>query len=510
MAAARQKSQTAEERRVGLIEHADIPETGAADCAEETDQPPPLSVELRCLGELAWPIAVSTLSRLLMETVDVACLGHIGTVELAAASMASIWCQLVTGLMSGPAFILNTLCAQAWGAKNYALVGVWLQIAILVITALTPVGVVALLFTGPVLSLVGATPEVQELASVFARISILWVWPNMMYIAVRQYFQAQDIVRPQMVVNACFVVVNLLLNLLFIWGIPGVHSGLGFAGSPLATVVSRWLQLLTFLFYVKFRGLHAKTWTGWKWAEVLNRGRLCEFMSQALPYMFINVLGSGWDQLTTLIAASLGMKPLAEQSGMGTLLGPLFSVPTGIGFAIQLRIGQQLGARRPKCAKQTWRCGVALMVAVSVFIGSSFLALAPFLGRIFSDDAGVITTSRQLTPVMCLIFLFGSIGTVNTSALEGQARQKLAIGVIILGHVFTTVPITFLLCFLLHWGLFGIWWGQVFGEILCVIITVLAVLRSNWVKLSEDAVERSAPIEQALESTVGNLASPDP
>eukprot|EP00930_Biecheleria_cincta_P039179 TRINITY_DN26953_c0_g1_i1.p1 TRINITY_DN26953_c0_g1~~TRINITY_DN26953_c0_g1_i1.p1 ORF type:complete len:511 (-),score=63.96 TRINITY_DN26953_c0_g1_i1:335-1867(-) len=510
MASAQQESRTPEERRVGLIERTDNLEISAEDSAEETDQPPPLSDELQCLGKLAWPIAVSNLSRLLMVTVDVACLGHIGTVELAAASMASVYCELVTGLMSGPAFILNTLCAQAWGAKNYALVGVWLQIAILVITVLTPVGVVALLFTGPVLSLVGATPRVQELAGVFARISSLWVWPNMMYIAVRQYFQAQDIVRPQMVVNACFVVVNLLLNLLFIWGIPGVLNGLGFVGSPLATVVSRWLQLFTFTFYVKWRGLHAKTWMGWKWAEVLNRARICEFMSQACPYMFINVLGSGWDQLTTLIAASLGLKPLVEQSGMSTLLGPLFSVPAGIGFAIQLRVGQHLGAKQPKCAKQTWRSGIALMVAVGVFIGGTFLALAPFLGRIFSDDASVIATSRQLTPILCLIFLFGGIGSVNVSALEGQARQKLAFGVMILGHGFTTVPITFLLCFDLQWRLFGIWWGQVFGEMLCVIITQLAVWRSNWAELSEDAVHRSSPIEPAPPSTGGNHASPDP
>ena len=137
--------------------------------------------EASTLCKLAWPITVSILCRfarhlnnthryelififlflshhysLLMITTDVAFLGilhtiflrkpdlgHLGTEKLAAASLAAVWTGLTSNFMYyvllslwvylifvddyryGAPYVLNTLCAQAYGAKNYKLLGIW-------------------------------------------------------------------------------------------------------------------------------------------------------------------------------------------------------------------------------------------------------------------------------------------------------------------------------------------------------------------------------------------------
>ncbi len=56
-------------------------------------------------------------------------LGRLGTDYLAASSLAQIWI-IVSSYWLWQSFTgtLNTLCSQAYGAKNLPLVGIWLQV----------------------------------------------------------------------------------------------------------------------------------------------------------------------------------------------------------------------------------------------------------------------------------------------------------------------------------------------------------------------------------------------
>ncbi|MBD4018500.1 hypothetical protein GUI04_05595, partial [Xanthomonas citri pv. citri] len=54
--------------------------------------------------------------------------GHLGDLELAAISIAtSVIVGFDFGLLLGMASALETLCGQAYGAKNYRMLGVYLQ-----------------------------------------------------------------------------------------------------------------------------------------------------------------------------------------------------------------------------------------------------------------------------------------------------------------------------------------------------------------------------------------------
>lgn len=55
--------------------------------------------------------------------------GHLGTDYLGAAGVGNIW-MIVTSnfIFNALGGTINTLCSQAFGAKNYDLVGVWFQV----------------------------------------------------------------------------------------------------------------------------------------------------------------------------------------------------------------------------------------------------------------------------------------------------------------------------------------------------------------------------------------------
>lgn len=130
-----------------------------------------LSVNLKPRGVRFVPTFVARLAWIGMKTTDTALLGHSGTVFLTASSLSDFWTS-ASGVFLNDT-LLGSLCGQAYGAKNYDLVGIWLQVSLTVFSwVLIPV-VIMWLSTAPILQMaVGTDVEVAKDAGCL----ILEVW----------------------------------------------------------------------------------------------------------------------------------------------------------------------------------------------------------------------------------------------------------------------------------------------------------------------------------------------
>ena len=88
--------------------------------------------ETHKLITLAIPLVITNMSSFLVGMVGIVFVGHLGKFELSVAVLAASIFN-VTGLsfLLGSLGALETLCSQAYGAKNYHLVGIALQRAII-------------------------------------------------------------------------------------------------------------------------------------------------------------------------------------------------------------------------------------------------------------------------------------------------------------------------------------------------------------------------------------------
>jgi MATE family multidrug resistance protein len=68
---------------------------------------------------------------------------------------------------------LDTLCGQAFGAKQYHLLGIYKQRAVLVLTMVSAVVAIVWSYTGQILLLVGQDPEIAMGAGSYIR----WLIP---------------------------------------------------------------------------------------------------------------------------------------------------------------------------------------------------------------------------------------------------------------------------------------------------------------------------------------------
>ena len=91
--------------------------------------------EFKYLFHLAWPIALAGFLTFLVPVVMLFFVGHLGKTSLAGAGLGLAFCN-VTGVSFSVGILAacDTLCSQAFGARNFRRVGVVVQRGCLIIS----------------------------------------------------------------------------------------------------------------------------------------------------------------------------------------------------------------------------------------------------------------------------------------------------------------------------------------------------------------------------------------
>lgn len=154
------------------------------------------------------------------------------------------------------ASVTETLCGEAYGAKQYEMMGVHLQKSWIVNTGVATAMVPFYVFATPLLRLLG---QEEEIAVAAGKIS-LWFIPimylNVYGMTMQMYLQAQH---KNMVVTWLFAIlffVHALLSWIFVyimnWGLPGVMTAL---------IIAFGVKVLGEAVYI-FGGWCPLTWNG--------------------------------------------------------------------------------------------------------------------------------------------------------------------------------------------------------------------------------------------------------
>ena len=274
--------------------------------------------ELQALLTLSWPVALASLFRVALWSTDTAFLGHLGTDELTAGGLAYSWMEFLGVFVWSSAYALNSVCAQAIGANNPKLAGNWLQLALAFVSLLSVPVIGAHFLTGRVLTLIYGPAKIARavrFSQTINNFASLAFWPTVVYMALRQYFQAMEVVKPATLVSGLSVGVNIGLNQLLIWGV-GAWHGLGLKGSPLATFASTLFQLCAFyVFAIVVKKYHEPYWGGWT-TESFRADRVVRFLKVVGP-MTVGACFESWGY--TVITLSSGKLGSAQASAMQVL-----------------------------------------------------------------------------------------------------------------------------------------------------------------------------------------------
>ena len=422
--------------------------------------------------KLATPVVTAELGWVTMGIVDTLMVGDLGANAIGAVGIGSALFLAVGVFSMGLLLGLDPLVAAAFGARridechHWLVAGVWLAIL-----ASGPF-VAGMYAIGAALPLMGLPPEVQELAQPYFEIVGWSLPPLLLYVAFRRYLQAMNIVRAVTYTLIAANVINAIVNWLLISGNLGAPA-LGVRGAAYATLASRIVMAAVLFVVIVRRERHTVP----RLAETpmaLDSGRVRRLIVLGLPAATQMLLEVGVFAAATALAGRVSASSLAAHQIAINMAGLTFMIPYGLASAAAVRVGQALGRKDPHGAMTAGWTAIGLGVSFMGAAALVFLIMPTPLMRAFTDDLTVIHLGVRLLFVAAVFQLFDGLQGVTTGALRGLADTRTAMLWNLGGHWFVGLPLAYLLCFQLNYGVVGLWWGLSTGLMICGVGLTLA------------------------------------
>ncbi|KAK7818279.1 protein detoxification 40 [Quercus suber] len=285
-------------------------------------------IELKLLFRLAAPAVFVYMINNFMSLSTRVFAGHLGNLELAAASLGNSGIQLLAyGLMLGMGSAVETLCGQAYGAHRYEMLGVYLQRSTVVLTLTGIPMTVVYLLSKPILLLLGESTAVASSAAVFVYGLIPQIFAYAVNFPIQKFLQSQSIVAPSAYISAATLVVHLLISWLAVYKL-----GLGLIGASLALSLSWWIIVVAQFVYILMSSKCKHTWTGFSLQAFSG---LWEFVKLSTASAVMLCLETWYFQILVLVAGLLKDPELALDSLAVCMAinGLLFMVSVGFNAA---------------------------------------------------------------------------------------------------------------------------------------------------------------------------------
>ncbi|KAK2783574.1 hypothetical protein FQN52_009578 [Onygenales sp. PD_12] len=430
------------------------------------------------------PLMLTFILQYSLTVASIFTVGHLGTVELAAVSLASMTAN-ITGfaVYQGLSTSLDTLCAQAYGSGKKHLVGLHMQRMIYFLWIVTiPIGFVWF-FADRILMLIVPEKDVAILAGKYLKVVLLGAPGYACFESAKRFVQAQGLFSAGLMVLIICAPLNAFMNWLFVW-----KFNWGFVGAPLAVAITdNLLPILLFLYVYFIAG--KECWNGFTRRALENWGPMIRLALPGFLMVEAEVLAF---EVLTLAASYFGTTALAAQSVLSTIASIAFQIPFPLSIAGSTRIGNLIGATLTDAAKTSGKVVMVGSVIIGILNVTILSSLRGFIPALFTSDQEVADMVAKVLPLCASFQLFDALATGCNGILRALGRQSIGGWVQLFCYYVVAMPISMGTAFGLGWGLWGLWAGVAVALFLVFCIETVFLTRTDWEKSVTDAKKRNA------------------
>ncbi|MGA3161174.1 MAG: MATE family efflux transporter [Terracidiphilus sp.] len=429
--------------------------------------------ELGAMVALAVPVVLSELGWMAMGIVDTIMVGRLGPAAIGAVALGNAVYYTPALFGIGILLGLDTLVAQAYGRRDHDECHRWLAQGVYLACIATPPLMLLIFLASFGFAPFGITPEVAAPAAAYLRILNWSTLPLLLYAGTRRYLQGVGDVR---VITLTYVAANLVNwfgNWMLIYGKLGFPA-MGVNGSAISTLIARILMaaaMLGFAWrYERKRGHPLfRHWAGPSLARIRKLARL------GVPAAGQIVLEVGAWNLATLAAGWLTPVALATHQIALNYASLTYMVPLGISAAAAVSVGHAVGAGDGARARRAGWLALGLGTAFMLLAAVVFLVAPGPLIALYTRDSQVMAVGPSLLGLAAAFQIFDGIQTVSTGALRGLGETRVPMLANLVGYWVMGLPLGLTLCFLCHWGIYGLWIG-----LLTALFIIASTLLARW------------------------------
>jgi multidrug resistance protein, MATE family len=402
--------------------------------------------------------------------VDNAMVGQIGPKELAAVSLGNSFIFIAMSLGIGFSTAITPIVAEADGENSIEKGRSAFHNGLLLCTVLGVLLFLLIFLAKPIISYMGQSEEVVNLAIPYLDIVSFSLIPLIMFQAYKQFADGKSETKYSMWATILGNVVNVVINYFLIFGI-WIFPEMGIVGAAIGTITSRIVMLL-FMHYVmvkkpKFHPYFEK----FSWDEI-SKNTLKKIVNLGTPsalQMFFEVaLFTGAIWLCGMISAT---SQAANQIAL-SLASLTFMFAMGLSVTAMIRIGNQKGLQDYKKLRIVALSIFLLATLLEVVFAVLFIVFHKVLPLPFLDmdqtihlvqNQEVVWIASQLLLVAALFQISDGLQVVVLGALRGLQDVKVPMYITFIAYWIVGFPISIYLGLYTNLKAIGVWLGLLAG-----------------------------------------------
>ncbi len=406
---------------------------------------------------LALPLMAGQVSQMLMGVVDTLMIGELGTVELAAATLAQTILHIPMMLGIGLAIAISSKVSQARGAGdpekareaggNAATLAFFLGVLTFVVSILLL----------PILPYIGQDEAVVLRMPGFFIILAFSMIPQFALMIGRSHADSMEKPWPAFWIIFSGVLLNVFLNWLLIYGNFGLPR-MGLEGAALATLISRIASLIG-LFWWLGKSPALRGWIPTSWLRRRSKVGLWKFWNIAWPASLQVSAEFSAFIVASFIIGTLGAAALAAHQVAMTCVATIFMIPLGISMALTVRAGEAKGSRQPERLRAILTSSWVMGLALSMIFATVFFLLRDTIPHWFLTEPEPIRIAAALLLIAAFFQLGDHSQILSSGVLRGLDDVKTPAYITFFAHWILGVPLGLLLAFVADLGTSGMWWG---------------------------------------------------
>ncbi len=443
---------------------------------------------------IAAPLAAAYLAEIAMLITDMAIVGRLGSVQLAAVGLAGDLMIEVMLFCMAIVSIVGVLVAQAIGAgdaesgAHHLRQGLWLA------TALSIPGMLLCWNLMPLLALTDQDPAVLAFGEAYLHAAVWCFLPSLWFVVLREFVAALSRPRSVMVITIAAVGLNAALTYALVFGALGLPA-LGVAGAGWATTIVCWVMFAALAWYMT-RAAHFKPHRVFHALGRLDPAACWRILVLGLPLGGLALMEGGLFAVTAILMGVLGAEALAANQIVITVIATTFVVAMALGEAAAIRVAYGIGAGDPAQAQRAGLLGIGLGVLVMAAAAVVFLAAPETLAGLFLDlgdpaNREVVELTSGLFVIAAVFQIFDGVQAISSRALRGLRDTFAPMWIAGLGYWGFGIPGGYLLAFVFGYGASGLWWGLALGLSVTAVMLAWRFFRLSWRRRRE--AEASGP-----------------
>ena len=422
--------------------------------------------------QFATPMILGNIFQQMYNIVDSIIIGnYIGKEALAAvgASFPLMFALIsfIIGIASGSTIVIS----QYFGAKDIEKVKRAIDtLYIFLFFASILLSVVGIIFSKQIFELMALPAEIMPFAETYFNIYISGIILFFGFNGTSAILRGIGDSKTPLYFLIISTIVNILLDLLFV-----IVFGWGISGVAIATIIAQGIAFILIIWYLnKTHKIIRISMFGLKFDKEIFRKSL----KIGLPTSFQQTFVAFGMIALFRIVNDFGTNVIAAFS-IAFRIDSFVAMPAmNFSAALAVFVGQNLGAGKPKRAKEGLVSTLIITTTFSIIISIIILVLGKYIMQMFTSDVEVIKAGVKYLWIVAPFYILFSTMFAFNGVLRGAGDTLIPMFITLFALWIIRIPVSWFLSEKM--GETGIWWGIPIAWFFGAFLSYLYFLSGKW------------------------------